>query len=42
MGGIGVTAYFAPYVSIDYTAEDIAGLLLEPAGFFYVFFLIVV
>ncbi|KAL3908715.1 MAG: hypothetical protein SGPRY_009690 [Prymnesium sp.] len=32
MLGIAVTASFAPYVTVEYTATDISGLLLEPSG----------
>ena len=42
MGGIAITAAYAPYVTVEYSAADIGDLILDASGLLYLIFLIFV
>ena len=42
MGGIALTAAYAPYVTVEYSAVDIGGLILNAGGLLYIIFLVFV
>ena len=40
MGGIAITAAYAPYVTVEYSAADIGNLILDASGLLYLIFLV--